>query len=141
MRSEKWDEAVLVDTLKQDWMDAAWLHDDRLIQRSDYNVSGLGTSGYVTAGKSRVVSEYRNSVGTHHCHLQSTIDEAIHMETCISLYRQYKCSDNVLSLQFGTPHCILKCTYSLQLKYNFSERHTKHVRHVNVCNEADHATL
>jgi len=38
--------------------------DDRVIQRSDCNVSCLDSSGSVTAGNSRTVSEYQNSVGT-----------------------------------------------------------------------------
>jgi hypothetical protein len=126
------------------WTRRGCMADDRLIQRSDYNVSCLDTSGYVTAGNSRVVSEYQKyqiSVGTYHSHLQSRIDETIHMETCISLYRQYKCPDSMLSLQFGTPQCIWKCTYSLQLKHNFSQRNTKHVRHANVFNTPAHAAL
>jgi len=56
---------------------------DPVIQRSDYNVSCVDTSCYVTAGKSRAVREYQNSVGTHHHNLQSRIGETIHMETCI----------------------------------------------------------
>jgi hypothetical protein len=56
---------------------------DPVIQRSDYNVSCLDTSSYVTAGKSRVVREYQNSVGTHHRHLQSRVGETVHMEMCI----------------------------------------------------------
>jgi hypothetical protein len=60
---------------------------DRVIQRSDYNVSCLDTSDYVTSRKRRVVSEYEESVGTHHSHLHSRIDETIYMEKCSSLYR------------------------------------------------------
>jgi len=73
--SEKCAEAVLVDTLKKTgWMGRGCMADDRVIQRSDYSLSCLDSSGSVTAGKSRVVSEYQNSVGTHHCYLQSRID-------------------------------------------------------------------
>jgi len=130
-----------VDTLKNTgWMGRGCMADDRVIQRSDYNVSCLDSSGSVTAGKSRAVSEYQNSVGTQHWYLQSRIDETMHMESSMLLYGQYKCSDNVLLLQFGTPQCVLKCTYSLLLKDSFSQRPTKHVRHVNDFNPPDHAT-
>ena len=126
---------------KNGWMRRGWMADGRVIHRSDYNVSCLDTAGYVTAGNSPVVSQYQTSVGTHHCHLQSRIDETIHMKTCISLYRQYKCSDNVPFLQFGTPQFTLKFTYSLQLNDNFSHRNTKHVRQVNGFNPPDCATF
>jgi hypothetical protein len=44
---EKNDEAVLVDTWKTDWVDAAWLFmaSDKVIQWSDYHASCLGTLG------------------------------------------------------------------------------------------------
>jgi hypothetical protein len=60
---------------------------DRLIMRSDYNVSCLDTLGYVTVGNSRLARGYQNYVGTNHSHLQSRIDEIKYMEKCISLYR------------------------------------------------------
>ena len=57
MRPEKCDGAALVDTMKYTgWMRRGCMANDRLTQRSDYNVSGPDTSGYVTAGNSRVVS-------------------------------------------------------------------------------------
>ena len=54
--SENCDEAVLVDTLKIDRVDAAWglLANDRVIMCSDYSVSSIETLGYVTAGNSRL---------------------------------------------------------------------------------------
>jgi len=115
------------------WIWHGCMADDRVIQRSDYSVSCLDSSGSVTAGKSRVVSEYQNSVRIHHCYLQSRIDETVRMETCMSLYGQYKCSDNPPFLQFGTPQCALNCTYSLLLQTVFPQRPTTHVRHVILC--------
>jgi hypothetical protein len=35
------------------------------------------------------------------------------------LYRHYKCFDNMLFLQFGTPQCILQCMYLYHKKDNF----------------------
>ena len=64
-----------------------FMANDRLIMRSDCNVSCLDTLGYVTAGNSRLARGYQNSVGTHHSHLQNRIDETKYMETCILLYR------------------------------------------------------
>jgi hypothetical protein len=61
------------------------MDDDRVIQRSDYNVSCQDTSSCVTAGNSRLARRYQNSIGTHHSHLQSSIVETIQMETCTSL--------------------------------------------------------
>ena len=87
--SEKCDEAVLVDSLKINWVEAAWgfMANDRIIMRCDYNVSCIDISGYVTAGNSRLARECQTSVGTHHSHLHSRIDETKHVETCILVYR------------------------------------------------------
>jgi len=54
MMSEKCDEAVLVDSLKINWVEAAWgfMANDRLIMWSDYNAQCLDTLGYVTVGNS-----------------------------------------------------------------------------------------
>ena len=70
-------------------MEAAWgfMLNDRLIRRSDYSVSCLDTLGYVTAGNSRRARGYQNSVGIHHSHIQSRIDETKHMEKCVLVYR------------------------------------------------------
>ena len=45
-----------MDTLKIEWVDAAWglLANDRVIMCSDYSVSSIETLGYVTAGNSRL---------------------------------------------------------------------------------------
>ena len=53
--------------------------DDGVIMLSDYSLLCLYTSGYVTEGKSRVVSDYHNSAGTHHSHFQSRHDETKYM--------------------------------------------------------------
>ena len=34
----------------------------------------------------------------------------------------------MLYLQFGTPQCILKCTYIFQIKQKFSQRISEHMR-------------
>jgi len=47
----------------------------------------------------------------------------------------------MLFLKFATHHWILKCTYSLHIKGNFSHRSTTLQRHVNGFNLPDHATL
>ena len=57
--------------------------DERMIMRNDFDLLCLATSGYVTAGKSRVVSDYQNSEGTYQSDLQSRHDEKIYMENCI----------------------------------------------------------
>jgi hypothetical protein len=67
--SEKCDEAVLVDTLKIDWMDGACDNAERL-QCVVTRYCGLRYSGKQWTGKG-----YKNSVGTYNCHLQSGIDE------------------------------------------------------------------
>jgi hypothetical protein len=89
MMSENCEEAVLMDTLKTDWVDGAWefMANDRVIMRSDYNVLCLDTWGYVTARNSRLARGYQNSVGTYHYYLQSRIDETKYMVTCILLCR------------------------------------------------------
>jgi hypothetical protein len=84
-----WDEAVLVENLKEDRVDGAWglTADYHVTLRSDYNVLCLYTSSYVTTGNSRVVSECKSCVGTHQYHLQSRINETVLLDTrqCISL--------------------------------------------------------
>jgi hypothetical protein len=86
---EKCDKALLVDNLKKDRVDGAWdfMADYRVIMRSDYNVLCLYTSGYVKEGNRRLAREYQNSVGTHHCNLQSRHDETVPIDIrqCISL--------------------------------------------------------
>jgi hypothetical protein len=54
MMSEKCDKYVQMDTLKINCVDAAWgfMVNDRVIIRSDYNVSYIDTLGYVAAGNS-----------------------------------------------------------------------------------------
>jgi len=61
--------------------------DYHTIMQIDYNVSCLYTSSYVTTGNDRLVGGYHNSVGTHHSHLQSRVDETvlIDIRQCISL--------------------------------------------------------
>jgi hypothetical protein len=70
-------------------VDGAWgfMADYRVIMRSDYKVLCLYNSGYVTAGNSRVARGYENSVGTHHRHLQSRINETVLLDIrqCTSL--------------------------------------------------------
>ena len=58
MMSEKCDEAVVVDNLKEDSQNWAWwlMADYRMTMLSDYNALCLYTSSYVTTGNSRLVS-------------------------------------------------------------------------------------
>jgi len=75
--------------LNKIWVDGAWMFmaDYRVIMQTDYNVLCLDASGYVTTENGRVAREYQNSVRTHHCHLQSRIDEAVLLDIrrCILL--------------------------------------------------------
>jgi len=53
---EKYDEAVLVDTWKTDWVDAAWrfMGSDKVIQWSDYYVSCLDTLSWKQSTEMKV---------------------------------------------------------------------------------------
>ena len=76
MISEKSDEAVVVDILNRlGGCGVGLVAKNRLIMRSDCNVSCLYTLRYVMPGNSRLARGYQISVGTHHSHLQSRIVE------------------------------------------------------------------
>ena len=67
-----------------------FMADDRVVMRSDCSVSCLDTSGYVTAGNSRLVRGYMCFVGKNDTHLQGTnnvtipvyVGKYIHRCTC-----------------------------------------------------------
>jgi hypothetical protein len=50
---------------KTEWEDGAWRFRNLVIVRSNYNVSCLGTSGFVMVGNSRMVSGYLCFVGNN----------------------------------------------------------------------------
>ena len=54
---------------------------------TDYNVLCLDASGYVTTGNSGMARGFQDSVGTHHSHFQSRIDETVLLDItqCILL--------------------------------------------------------
>jgi hypothetical protein len=54
--------------------DRAWgfMTEDRVVMRSECNVSCLDTSGYVTAGNSQLVSGYVCFVGKNDTHITGT---------------------------------------------------------------------
>ena len=121
MMSEKCDEAIVVDTLNIDCADAVWILWLMIRWYSEVNTKCcvyVHTLGYVTAGNSRLARGYQNSVGTHHSHLQSRIAEK-------NIWKRVShCIGNInvlLFLRFGTTPCIVKHTYSLRLKQNFSQ--------------------
>ena len=96
---------------------------DRVIMRSDFNVSCLDTLGYVMPGNSRLARGYQDSVGTRHSHLQSRIDEKNiwkGVSHCIG-----NSLNNMLFSQFGTPQCIQKHTFAFHLNENSSQRNTE----------------
>ena len=66
-----------------------FMADYRVKMQSDYNVLCPDASGYVTTGNSGIARRYQDSVGTHHNHLQSRIDETVLIDRQCILFKIY----------------------------------------------------